>query len=95
MTESSDHSLLVTIAQGLARVEAGINSLNGRIDRLDRTIDDHEDRLRVVERSELVTTDDLGERDARAAQSRRWLVTLICTNVVVLLAAILSYVSTH
>jgi hypothetical protein len=43
----------------------------------------------------LVTTDDLGERDARAAQSRRWLVTLICTNVVVLLAAILSYVSTH
>jgi hypothetical protein len=87
---SSDHSILVDIATSLARLESKVDALVLRIDSLDKRLDDHETRLRRVEAVDMVTADELAQRDLEARKSRRWIVGIGVTIALAVVAQVIA-----
>ena len=87
---SSDHSILVDIATSLARLESKVDALVLRIDSLDKRLDDHETRLRRVESVDMVTADELAQRDLEARKSRRWIVGIGVTIALAVVAQVIA-----
>lgn len=77
-TPATDHSLLVSIAQSLARLESKVDAINHRLDALDKRLDDHEQRLRGIE------GDYVSSKESKV--TRRWLIGLLVASVVTILA---------
>jgi len=75
---TTDHSLLVSIAQSLARLESKVDGIDRRLDSLDKRLDDHETRIRNIE------GDYVSAKESRI--TRRWLVGLLAASVVTILA---------
>lgn len=76
---SPDHGLLVGIATSLARLEGKVDGIDSRLSSIDKRLDDHEQRIRKVEATDMVTADDLIERDLEARKSRRWIIGIAVT----------------
>lgn len=77
-TPTTDHSLLVSIAQSLARLESKVDAITHRLDALDKRLDDHEQRIRSIE-GDYVSA-------AESKVTRRWLVGLLAAAVVTICA---------
>lgn len=76
--QPTDHGLLVSIAQSLARLESKVDGIDRRLDSLDKRLDDHEQRIRSIE-GDYVSA-------AESKVTRRWLVGLLAAAVVTILA---------
>jgi len=88
---SQDHSLLLSMAAGLARLESKVDAIDQRLSSIDRRLEDHETRLRTVE-VDYVSEGTIAKRDEASAVARRWLVGLLIASTVTILMGVASII---
>lgn len=91
MSEASeDRGILLKISTDIARLEGKVDAIGQRLSGIDKRLDDHETRIRKVEAADMVTADDLLERDLEARKARRWIVGIAITIGLGLIAEIVA-----